>query len=160
MVWRGSTDAKDRIFAALVYLIPLYSAIPFGTDLFQQFPFLRIILIPLQPLGLIYSLLGNFGSLIVFFVLFLAVVRNEKIAHFIRFNTMQAILVDIALSLLSVLFFRIIGPGILPSLITVTIFNVIFTVVLAACIYSIVQSAMGRYAEIPAISEAVYTQVP
>ncbi|VEP15689.1 Tic20 family protein [Hyella patelloides LEGE 07179] len=159
MAWRGSTDAKDRIFAALVYLIPLYSAIPFGTDLFQQFPFLRVILIPLQPLALIYGLIP-FGNLVVFFVLFLAVVRNEKIPHFIRFNTMQAILVDIALSLLSVLFFRIIGPGILPSLITVTIFNVIFTVVLAACIYSIVQSAMGRYAEIPAISEAVYTQVP
>ena len=158
MVWRGSTDIKDRIFAALVYLIPLYSAMPFGADLFQQFPVLSFIQIPLIPLAFVYSLIP-FGSLIVFFVLFLAVVRNERIPHFIRFNTMQAILVDIVLSLLAILFFRIIA-GVLPPLIMATLFNVIFTGVLAVCIYSIVQSALGRYAEIPAISEAVHTQVP
>ena len=158
MVWRGSTDIKDRIFAALVYLIPLYSAMPFGGDLFRQFPVLGLIRIPLLPLGLIYGLIP-FGSLVVFFALFLAVVRNERISHFIRFNTMQAILVDIILSLLGILFFKIIS-GVLPSLILVTLLNVIFTAVLAVCVYSIVQSALGRYAEIPGISEAVYTQVP
>ena len=159
MVWRGSTDIKDRIFGALVYLIPLYSALPFGRDLFAQFPILSLLQIPLLPLAFVYSSIP-FGSLVVFFVLFLAVVRNERICHFIRFNTMQAILVDIVLSLLSILFFRIIEPGVLPVLIAGTIFNVIFTAVLAICIYSIVQSALGRYPEIPAISEAVYTQVP
>ena len=131
---------------------------PFGGDLFRQFPVLGLIRIPLLPLGLIYGLIP-FGSLVVFFALFLAVVRNERIPHFIRFNTMQAILVDIILSLLGILFFRIIS-GVLPSLILVTLLNVIFTAVLAVCVYSIVQSALGRYAEIPGISEAVYTQVP
>ena len=158
MVWRGSADIKDRIFGSLVYLMPLYSVMPFGGDLFRQFPFLEIITIPLIPLSIIYSI--PFGSLIVFFVLFLAVVRNEKIAHFIRFNTMQAILIDIVLSLLSFLFFRIIGPGILNSLIETTIHNVIFTGILAVIIYAISQCVVGRYPEIPAISEAVYTQVP
>jgi cation transporter-like permease len=159
MVWRGSTDIKDRIFAALVYSIPLYSALPFGGDLFTQFPILEVIKIPLIPIAFIYSSIP-FGSLVVFFVLFLAVVRNERISHFIRFNTMQAILVDIVLSLLAILFFNILGPGILPRLIEVTLYNVIFTAVLAITIYSILQSALGRYAEIPAISQAVYTQVP
>lgn len=159
MAWRGSTDIKDRIFAALVYLIPLYSALPFGADLFGQFPILSLIQIPLLPLAFVYNAIP-FGSLVVFFVLFLAVVRNDKISHFIRFNTMQAILVDIALSLLAILFFNIIEPGVLPSPISITLFNVIFTAVLAICIYSISQCALGRYPEIPAISEAVYTQVP
>lgn len=159
MAWRGSTDIKDRIFGALVYLIPLYSALPFGADLFRQFPALSLIQIPLLPLAFVYSAIP-FGSLIVFFVLFLAVVRNEKISHFIRFNTMQAILVDIVLSLLGILFFNIIEPGVLPGLISITLFNVVFTAVLAVCIYSISQCAVGRYPEIPAISEAVYTQVP
>jgi len=40
MTWRGSTDTKDRIFAALVYLLPLYSAFAFGIFIFQQIPFL------------------------------------------------------------------------------------------------------------------------
>jgi hypothetical protein len=73
---------------------------------------------------------------------------------------MQAILVDIVLSLLGILFFNIIEPGVLPSLISITLFNVVFTAVLAVCIYAIFQCAIGRYPEIPAISEAVYTQVP
>jgi uncharacterized membrane protein len=45
----------------------------------------------------IYSL--PFASLIIFFALYLGVVRNENISHFIRFNAMQAILLDIVLML-------------------------------------------------------------
>ena len=161
MTWRGSTDVKDRIFGALVYLMPLYSGMRFGGDLLNQFPIVEQLLgLLLTPILLIYSLIpGGLGGFLLFFILFLAVVRNERIPHFIRFNTMQAILVDIVISLLSILFFQILG-GALPGLIATTIFNSIFTVVLAICLYSIVQSALGRYPEIPAISEAVYTQVP
>lgn len=159
MTWRGSTDIKDRIFGALVYLMPLYSGMIFGRDLLSQFPIVAQFLeLLLTPILLIYSILP-LGGFLLFFILFLAVVRNERVPHFIRFNTMQAILVDIVLSLLSMLFFRILA-GALPALIATTIFNSIFTVVLAVCLYSMVQSAMGRYPEIPAISEAVYTQVP
>ena len=32
---------------------------------------------------------SQFGPLIIFFVLFLAVVRNQRLHHFVRFNTMQ-----------------------------------------------------------------------
>jgi len=101
MTWRGSTDTKDRIFAALVYLLPLYSAFAFGIFIFQQIPFLGAALaIALYPLAFLYSSLGSFGSLIIFLVLFFAVVRNPRISHFIRFNTMQAILIDILVYLL------------------------------------------------------------
>ncbi|MBD2021803.1 hypothetical protein H6F43_16605, partial [Leptolyngbya sp. FACHB-36] len=40
-----------------------------------------------------------------------------------------------------------------------TLFNTIFLGVVAAVGYAVVQSALGRYAEIPTISEAAYTQV-
>lgn len=159
MSWRGSTDIKDRIFAALPYLLPLFYAVPFGIFLFQQFPFLRLIEIPLLPVSFIFSAIPfGFGGLILFFVLFLAVVRNERISHFIRFNTMQAILIDIALFLINLILgflSRGIGVGILLE----TFYNVIFLGTLAACLYSIVQSVLGRYAEIPTISEAAYSQV-
>jgi hypothetical protein len=36
---------------------------------------------------------------------------------------------------------------------------VVFLGVVAAVVYSVIQSAMGRYAEIPTISDAVYMQV-
>jgi hypothetical protein len=157
MTWRGSTDAKDRFFAALVYLLPLFYAFPFGEYLFAQFPFLQLIAIPLIPLGIVYSF--PFAGLIIFIILFAAVVRNPRISHFIRFNTMQAILLDIFLFLVS-LVTGFLLRGINFGLLTETLYNVIFLGTLVACIYGIVQSIMGKYAEIPAISEAAYSQVP
>ena len=157
MTWRGSTDAKDRFFGALVYLLPLFYALPFGKYLFAQFPFLELIFIPLIPLTIIYSF--PFAGLIIFIILFAAVVRNSRISHFIRFNTMQAILLDILLILIS-LVTNFLLRGINFGLLTQTLYNLIFLGILVACIYGIVQSIMGKYAEIPAISEAAYSQVP
>jgi len=144
MTWRGSTDTKDRIFAALVYLLPLYSAFAFGIFIFQQIPFLGAALaIALYPLAFLYSSLGSFGSLIIFFVLFFAVVRNPRISHFIRFNTMQAILIEILVYLLG-LVLGFVARGLGANLVVV---------------YSIIQSVIGKYADIPTISEAAYSQV-
>ena len=156
MTWRGSTDTKDRIFGALVYLLPLIYVLPFGEFLLRQFPLLSIIYVPLSPLIAIYSI--PFAGIIIFFVLFLAVVRNEKVSHFIRFNAMQAILFDILLVLCGFLL-EILGRGLGVNLFIETLYNVIFLGTLAACFYSIIQSALGRYAEIPTISEAAYSQV-
>lgn len=157
MAWRGSTSVTDRIFASLPYLLPIISVLPFGRFLFEQFPALGIILIPLQPVLFLYSTIP-FAGLVIFFLLFLLVVRNEKIIHFIRFNTMQAILLDIVLVLFSLLF-DILLRGLGTNLVTETLFNIVFLGTVAACGYSIVQSLLGRYAEIPTLSEAVYAQV-
>lgn len=169
MTWRSSTDWKDKIFGALVYLFPLFSLFfqppDFGQYLIGQFPFLNLIAIPLLPLAIIYNLLaslpliGSFAGLIIFIILFAAVVRNPDISHFIRYNAMQAILIDILLSLLS-LVLSFILKGINIELFTEVLFNTIFLGTLVACIFGIIQSIMGKYAEIPLISEAAYSQVP
>ncbi|MGK7935021.1 MAG: Tic20 family protein [Xenococcaceae cyanobacterium] len=159
MAWRGSTDAKDRIFAALVYLLPFLEAYRFSVSLLRVIPFLSIIYVPLQPLLTLY--LGfPFAGIIIFFALFLGVVRNERIKHFIRFNAMQAILIDILLVLCGLVDRFIMGgiSSFLP-LISETFSNVVFIATFAACIYAIVQSILGKYAEIPTISQAAYSQV-
>ncbi len=156
MNWRGSTTVQDRIFACLPYLLPLLDGLVYGRYLFQQFPPLQLILIPLAPLLQIYRGIPFLG-LIVFFALFLLVVRNNNISHFIRFNTMQAILLDIVLILCG-LILSILGQT-LGGFILETLSNMIFLGILASFIYGVVQSAMGRYAEIPTISDAVYMQV-
>jgi uncharacterized membrane protein len=157
MTWRGSVEAKDRFFAALVYLLPLIDGLPFGQFLFTQIPILGLIYLPIQPLIALYYNFP-FASLIIFFALFLLVVRNDKISHFIRFNTMQAILVDILL-VLGGLVLGVLGRGLGDSLITQTLYNVILLGSLAACLYSMFQSIRGSYAEIPTISKAAYDQV-
>lgn len=156
MSFRGSTTVLERIFSCLPYLLPLIAGLEFGRFLFTQFPNMTVFLLPLQPLLLIYR--QPFASLIVFFALFLLVVRNEKISHFIRFNTMQAILLDIVLFLCTIVL-QILSPILGVGFAMETLFNTIFLGLVAAIVYAVVQSLLGRYAEIPAISEAVYSQV-
>ncbi|MDE5077512.1 MAG: hypothetical protein O4751_04245, partial [Trichodesmium sp. St2_bin6] len=102
MTWRGSTTVQDRIFACLPYLLPLLDGLEYGKYLFQQFPPLQLIFIPLVPLLQVYQGIPLCGF-IIFLALFLLVVRNNNISHFIRFNTMQAILLDIVLILCSLI---------------------------------------------------------
>ena len=156
MTWRGSTTVPDRIFASLPYLLPLIHGVMFGGSLFRQFPILGMLFVPLVPLIQIYSL--PFASLIIFFALYLGVIRNENISHFIRFNAMQAILLDIVL-MLSGLVLQVFDQGIQMQFIAQTLNNMVFLGVVAAFFYAVVQSALGRYAEIPPLSDAVYMQV-
>ena len=157
MTWRGANTVSDRIFAALPYLLPLVYGISFGRFLFEQFPITQVLLVPLLPL---IQIIGSipFASMIIFFMLFLLVVRNPNISHFIRFNAMQAILLNIVLFLCQ-LIFGVLGGTFQAGLVVETIANVIFLGTVAVVGYSVVQSLMGRYAEIPTISEAVHMQV-
>ncbi len=157
MTWRGSTTVKDRILACLPYLLPVVEGLAFGSFLFGEFPPLRVILIPLSPVLAIYGSIP-FAGLIIFFALFMLVVRNEKINHFIRFNTMQAILLSIVLALCGLLV-RLLSPVPGANFAIETLANTIFIGLVAVVVYSVAQSLMGRYAEIPAISDAVYMQV-
>ncbi|MEG4859035.1 hypothetical protein QUB75_15855 [Microcoleus sp. K1-B6] len=155
MTWRGSTTVPDRIFASLPYLLPLIDGLWFGRFLFTQFPVLQVLLIPLAPLMQIYSL--PLASLIIFFALYLGVVRNENISHFIRFNAMQAILLDIVLILCRLVLPIFEVPQV--AFIAETLNNMVFLGAFAAFVYAVVQSLLGRYAEIPPLSDAVYMQV-
>lgn len=159
MTFRSSTTPKDRAFACLPYLLPIIESLPFSGYLIAVFPPLQYFFVPLLPLIALYTSVP-FAGIIIFFVLLLAVVRNPNISHFIRFNTMQAILIDIALSLFSLLFRTILAPALGNNLITQTLANTAFLGVIAACVYCIFQTIRGRYAEIPAVSEAVSSQVP
>lgn len=161
MVWRGSADYKDRFFGAVVYLFAIYDAMALGTSLLVQIPALsplfQLLQVLLTPIQIIYGIFNTaiplgFGSLVVFFILFLAVVRNEKIAYFIRFNTLQSILIGIAISLIQIVFGALGGLALIGG--------AVFLVTTAICLYCMVQCILGSYPEIPSISDIVYTQLP
>ena len=155
MTWRGATTPQDRIFACLPYLLPLVDGLDFAKPFLVQFPFLQPVFLPFLMLRPLTAF--PFG-LIIFFGLFMLVIRNENISHFIRFNAMQAILLDIVLILCGLVMSFLVQP-LQGGLIVETLFNVIFLGTVAAVAYAVVQSALGRYAEIPTLSDAVYMQV-
>ncbi len=158
MSWRGSTTIQDRIFASLPYLLPLTSSLGFAGSILEEFPALGNILAPLLfPVLLIYRTVP-FASLVIFFALFFLVVRNEKVPHFIRFNTMQALLVDILMIVFG-LILPILGRADSSNFLVIALSSSVFLGVFAIVVFSIVQSLRGLYAEIPTLSEAAYMQV-
>jgi hypothetical protein len=159
MVWRGNIEMKNRWFAILPYSLVLLAGFPFGLALQSLWPSLGLVLAPLLlPAILVYSIVP-FADLIVFFALYFLVVRNERIPHFIRFNTMQALLLDIVLFVFQLTLKIFVVSASLQFIIS-AIYTAIFLTVLGVVGYAIVQSLRGRYAEFPAISDAVYMQVP
>lgn len=165
MTWRSTDTVSDKILGSLPYLLPLFDAVVVGGALFKlidNFPALApvrdVLLILVTPVLFVYSLLPfGLGSLAVFFALFLLVVRNSNISHFIRFNTLQAILIGFIISIASLLLSLLNLPGL--ELVTDTFYNALLFGGIAAVGYSIVQCLMGRYPEIPTISEAVHMQI-
>ncbi|MGB3299665.1 MAG: Tic20 family protein [Phormidesmis sp.] len=158
-----SAPPLDRVFSALAYVMPLASALDAGAYFFRfllaqarpVFDVIQLILLPLQPLIAIEnSILG----LAVFILLFLFVIRNTNISRFIRFNVLQAILVSfvISITMLVLSAFQLLGDNIIGE----TLSNVLFLGGMAIVIYSVAQSVLGRYAEIPTISDAVNMQMP
>lgn len=161
MNWRGSTDFKDRFFGALVYALPLIYVLPYGFDVLKKVPVLKIVYIILSPVINIYNTVQStlpFAGLIIFILLFSGVVNNPRISHFIRFNTMQAILLDILVILFDIILSFVFG-GFNGGLIIATFSNIVFLGIFIASVYSIIQSALGSYAELPTISEAAYARV-
>ena len=153
----GTPPIWQRLLCGLAYLLPFSDALPFGTSLLRQFPFLQWIAVPALPLIRLQQVLP-FGGLILFLVLFLLVVRNSRVPYLIRFHVLQAILIDIVLMLLSLAFQVLLAPF-TGSFAVHTLANTVFLGSLLLCLFSLVQSLRGQEADIPTVSEAVRMQL-
>ena len=153
----------QRLVAPLMYLLPWSDAIPlgFGPDgLFLQYPVLRPLVLPALPLmQLERSIPFGLGGLLLFIVLFYAVVRNPNVPYFLRFNALQALLTDIALIVLSIGFRLLLQPIAAGSLLLGTLSSAVVVAVLAILLFSLVECLRGREPDLPGISQAVRMQL-
>lgn len=149
----------QRLLAALAYLLPWSDAIPFGQALYGPLPWLRWLTLPALPVLQLQEAIP-LGSLVLFLLLFLAVVRNPQVPYGIRFNVLQAILLDIVLVLLSLAFNILLAPlgGSLGFLVR-TLQNTVFLGALLLVLFAVVQNLRGKDADIPTVSEAVRMQL-
>jgi len=142
-------------------MLPLATALSYGASLIDQFVFLQPVAMVVQPFTVFTD--NPLGGILVLVLLLAFVINNPKVSHFIRYNVMQAFLLMVIIWLLDLLFFRFFGQifggfevfGLFLQIIS----NTIFLGVFGAAGFSIFQTALGRYAEIPALSDLVYTQV-
>ena len=147
----------QRLLAAAAYLLPWSDAIPFGRSLFGLFPLLQWLSVPALPVAMLQQMVP-FGGLVLFLALYLGVVRNGQVPYPIRFNVLQAILIDIVLVVVSLAFNLLINP--LGSGFALrTISNSVFLGTLVVVLFGVVQNLRGRDADLPTISEAVRMQL-
>ena len=129
--------------------MPLKASLPFGSYLLYKFSFLKVLLFITFPIAIIESSLP-FGGLLLFLIIFAGVVRNPKCPYFVKYNALQALLLDIAIVIVYYLF-RIFPLAELGS--------VVFILSLSIFIYSIFQCIYGIEPEIPLISKSVRIQI-
>ncbi|MBD2177928.1 hypothetical protein H6F42_13490 [Pseudanabaena sp. FACHB-1998] len=166
MARRSSVDYLDRLYASLPYFLPITAVVLFGTFLFLQFPPLALAFLPIFKLNQILSIsIIDFISIrfVAWFCVFIFVVRSYKVNHFIRFNAMQALLLDIIIALVGAvteLLAVILGRSEAFGFILQIIASVTFLGITAAFLYSVFQCVRGKYPDkIPVISEVAYFQV-
>jgi len=147
----------QRLLGALAYLLPLSDGVRFGDALFVLFPPLQVLALPALPLLLLERAIP-FGGLVLFLALFLLVVRNSRVPYAIRFNVLQAILIDIVLVLLTLAFDTVLAP-LGAGFAIRTLSNTIFLGTLLLVLFAVVQSLRGKEADIPTVSEAVRMQL-
>jgi hypothetical protein len=147
----------QRLLALLTYLLPWSDALPFGRALFAVFPWLTLLQWPALPLLFLQQAVP-FGSFVLFLVLYLAVVRNPQVPQYLRFNALQAILLDILLVVVSLGFNVLLSP-LGDSIVLRTLNNTVFIGSLAVLLYAVLQSLQGKEVDLPTISEAVRMQL-
>ena len=139
----------QRLTSVIFYTLPLKASLPFGYFLFYKFSFLKLLLFLTLPISLIERSLP-FGGLLFFLLLFAGVVRNPNIPYFVRYNACQALLLDIAL---------IIITYVLRILPIAEFGSIVFVFTLSIFIFSIFQCLKGVEPELPLISRSVRMQI-
>ena len=147
----------QRLLGLLAYLLPWSDALSFGRELYNLFPWISYLALPATPVLLLERSIP-FGGFLLFLVLFLVVVRNPNVPYYLRFNVLQAILLDILLVVLALAFNVLLSP-LGNSLMIRTLNNTVFIGALVLMLYASVQCIRGKEADLPTLSEAVRMQL-
>lgn len=174
MTRRSSVNYLNRLYSTLPYLLPMVAVVSdrrptgfwFAQFLVEQFNLLVYLLIPFKYVDGILSIsIIDFISIrfVAWFCVFIFVVRSYKVNHFVRFNAMQALLLDIVVALvraMTQLLDMILGQvSFFPFMLKI-IASVTFLGITTAVGYTVFNCVLGKYPDkIPMISEITYQQV-
>lgn len=122
---------------------------PYGYIFLSQYPYLKFIYFLVIPFSLLENALP-FGSILMFFLIFIGLVRNPKVSFFIRYNACQAILLNIAIIIFGY-FIQLIK---LPELASLG-----FILFLGIFIFASVKCLLGFEPNIPLISRSARIQI-
>jgi len=148
------------VIASLPYLLPLLDSIPFGKFILLQYPFVARALAPLAPLAALYNSFP-FAPFVIFLGVYSGIVANQNLPRFVRYNAMQAVLLDILLIIPQAILGGVFKP---PTdefgfQIYVSAYNTIFLFVAISVAYGMGSALVGQQARLPFVAEAADIQV-
>ena len=149
-------EGPDRVLSCLPYLIPLLDGERYGRFLFYAIPALgQVDFLLLGPFKAIYSSIP-FAQIIAFLALSV-LSRNPDLPRPLRFNMQQALLLDIALILPSLLG-QLQIP--LPGFLAASGSNFVYIAMIGSVGYSLVSNLTGKVPDkIPIVSEAAGSSI-
>ncbi|KAJ7525191.1 hypothetical protein O6H91_17G040600 [Diphasiastrum complanatum] len=155
---KESVEVDERIIAALGYLLPFLDGVQYGRFLFMQFPATQALLQPFLPLLGFYKTYP-FASVVAFFTLYLVVVRNPNFSRYVRFNTMQAVVLDVLLIIPSLIEHTIPADGGIGYDVLVSFYNTVFLYLVACFVFGFSSCLLGKTPRLPLVADAADAQV-
>ncbi|KAL5712962.1 Protein TIC 20-II [Ranunculus cassubicifolius] len=153
-----TVPATERLVSSFAYFLPFFNGLQYGRYLFMKYPNLVFLLEPIFPLLNIYRSVP-YASFVAFFALYLGVVRNPSFSKYVRFNSMQAVVLDVLLSL-PLLLQRVFSPGDGIGLkVMVMGYNAIFVFIAVCFLYSLGHCVLGKTPFLPFVAEAADRQL-
>ncbi|KAK0599805.1 hypothetical protein LWI29_008791 [Acer saccharum] len=151
-------DYPDRIISAVCYFYPFFDGIQYGKYVITQFTPIQVLIQPLVPAIKVFKSFP-FNGFLVFLTLYFVVVRNNNFSRYVRFNTMQAIVLDILLIFPDLLertfnFSDGFGLDLMMSL-----DSTMFLFLLVCLIYGSSSCFLGQVPRLPIVAEAADRQV-
>ena len=154
----GRTPAVDRVLSAVGYFLPLLDGMQYGRFLFSQFPSIEVIFRPIFPLLRLYSSIP-YANFVVFFTIYLALVKNPSFPRYVRFNAMQACVLDV-LIVIPLIVQRILSPKSGFGLdLLILFYNAIFVSLLVTVVFGMVSCVLGKILRIPFVADAADNQL-
>ncbi|KAK9268608.1 hypothetical protein L1049_000365 [Liquidambar formosana] len=155
----NSADPPDRLISAICYFYPFFDGIQYGKYVITQFSPIQTLIQPLVPAIRVFKSFP-FNGFLVFLTLYFVVVRNTNFSRYVRFNTMQAIVLDVLL-IFPDLLERSFNPrdGLGLDLL-MSLDSTVFLFLLVCLIYGSSSCLLGQVPRLPIVAEAAERQVP
>ncbi|KAL1347583.1 hypothetical protein HN51_023649 [Arachis hypogaea] len=153
-----SADAPDRLISALCYFYPFFDGVQYGKYVINQFYPVQAIVQPLFPAIRVFKSFP-FNGFLVFLTLYFVVVRNQNFSRYVRFNTMQAIVLDVLL-IFPDLLERTFNPRSGFGLdLMMSLDSTVFLFLLVSLIYGSSSCLLGQIPRLPIVADAADRQV-
>lgn len=153
-----SADGPDRLISAITYFYPFFDGIQYGKYVITQFAPIQTLIQPLVPTIRVFKSFPLNG-LLIFFTLYFVVVRNNNFSRYVRFNTMQAIVLDVLLIFPDLLERSFNPKDGLGLDLMMSFDSTVFLFLLVSLVYGSSSCLLGQLPRLPIVAEAADRQV-